>query len=110
MSYDVIVRDHEEIKEDLKNSGKLKYFVGEVSNHIGRKVTAKEITFLLRFNTLYHGWECDPYGWLLKVGDKNIAILTSHGDPYVVTKEALNELVEIYKKTINATQEAINML
>jgi len=64
------------------------------------------------FNTLYHGWECDMYGYIgrhKETEDMQI-ILTNHGSHYIANIDNLHNLIETYEKTITATKKAIEIM
>lgn len=75
-------------------------------------INLKDYTIIHKFKTLYHGWECDPYGYIGRHNESQEihAILTTHGSPYKADLEDLYYLVESYEHAIADTNAAINSL
>lgn len=66
---------------------------------------------ILEFSILYCGWECDHKGWIVENHDgTRFILLTSHGGEYVGETSELAEKIEEYKKAIDATEQALQLV
>jgi hypothetical protein len=63
--------------------------------------------YLHKFDVLFHGWECDPDGWIVEVDNERLVILTDHGSSYIATTKELKERLKYYRTVIEATEKAI---
>jgi len=70
----------------------------------------KDYKIIYTFKTYYHAWECDGYGNVVEREGKRSIVLTSHGAPYLATKEELEQLIETYEQAISDTKEAIALI
>ena len=73
-------------------------------------IEKKGYKVIYTFKTYWHEWECDGYGYVVKRKGKHSIVLTSHGDPYLATKEELEQFIETYEQAITDTKEAIALL
>ena len=56
---------------------------------------------------LYMGWECDQYAWVVRNKGKKYMVGTSHGSPYLMTRDELQKKIFEYEQAIVHTNKAI---
>ena len=69
------------------------------------------VTAVEQFDVLYHGWECDPYGYLVTLQDNSKhLVLTNHGMPVLADKSSLEDLINSYQRVLEDTQAIYDQL
>jgi hypothetical protein len=79
----------------------------------GESITIKDKVYqiLSSFKIAHLGWDTDIQAWIAKSSDdNNVVILTNHGSFYIGSKNELQEKIKEYKKWIEETQRAIELL
>lgn len=74
------------------------------------KVGLVEYEVVFKFDTLYCGWECDPYGYVVKTLEGLRLVHSSHGSNYFAQRTEFLDFIEDYKKAIEDTTKALNMV
>lgn len=64
------------------------------------------------FPALYQGWECDPYGYIVRGASDGLMklVLTSHGSPYFGKASEADALINSYESAISLTRRALSIL
>jgi len=70
----------------------------------------KPIGIIHEFKVYYHGWECDPWGWVVEQGGERFVVMTDHGDFYRADKNHLDDRILDYMIAIEETEKAIALL
>jgi len=71
----------------------------------------KVIEVLYEFKILRHEWEMDGYGWIVSLEDQpNKIILSDHDRKYIASWDDLDDLVKIYRETIQNMNNALFFL
>ena len=82
-----------------------------MKNKLEEFLRTKKLKLLYEFTILHKGWEMDNSGYIVKDQyDKNLIILTSHGNFYIGKKNQLEEKLLEYEKVTKETKEAIVLL
>jgi hypothetical protein len=81
------------------------------SNPIEQKIEKEFGKIISKFKILHHEWEMDGYGYIVSdiEYNKNV-IVTNHGNPVVVPKSYLNDIISRYKETIQETERALFLI
>lgn len=80
---------------------------------VGLNCVPKDYEILVEFPVLYHGWECDPWAWILADSDANLCVgHTNHGSFYIVEDgpEFLQNKIALYQQHASFTQRAYGLL
>jgi len=77
---------------------------------LARKYPGQPFEIVKEFDVLHHGWEGDGTGWIVKVAEKNILILTNHGSAYEADPNEIRELLVSYQVVIDETKAAYTLL
>jgi len=79
---------------------------------IGTEINGKKIEKILKkFPILWEGWELDCVGYICQfTDDTKEAVSTNHGIPYLMKKIEMLNKIEVYKRAISLTEEAIAQL
>ena len=79
---------------------------------IGTEINGKKIEKILKtFAILWDAWELDSTGYICQFTDGTKgAVSTNHGIPYLMKKIEMLNKIEVYKRAISLTEEAIAQL
>jgi len=79
----------------------------KVGDKIGDRVVK---SILSKFPVMWSGWEMDDQAWVMVFEDGTKSFVTTdHGMPTVIDAEYFNDRIDSYKRTIEATKEAIKV-
>lgn len=68
-------------------------------------------TPITSFDFAHVGWESDAIGWIATDPHGNkVIVLTNHGQPYIAPREELANQIAWYKKLVDSTQQALDLL
>ncbi len=73
-------------------------------------VGGNDYEVVMQFEVLYSGWECDPYGYVVKTSEGLRLVHSSHGTKYFTNASEFLEFIEDYKKVIEETIKAIALV
>ena len=74
------------------------------------KVAGKNLEVLKEFPVLYRGWDCDGTGYIVRDGNRERVVLTSHGSPYFAKIKELEEKISEYKNALQETEVALKKI
>jgi hypothetical protein len=79
-------------------------------NSIENKIQKEFGKIVSKFKILNHEWEMDGYGYIVSNDDDKKIVITDHGNPKIVDKNYLNDIISGYKERIQETQRALFLI
>jgi hypothetical protein len=81
--------------------------VDELIQEAERRWLGNVVEILHEATILHEGWEMDNRGWIVKLeGGEVRALTTSHGGPYLWTKEELEGQIEVTRRSLDSLLKA----
>jgi len=96
---------NQQLQEKLRNKQR-------IISEMHKSEDLKDVVDILEiFQILWHGWECDEYGYLVQTKSGSLKLaMTSHGGYYLAKQQILQEKVQEYKEVLRQTRQILERL